>query len=195
MGIYFYNGGIRPRFNWKELGVKPEEAKAAKDLVQDIFIVTTFLDALDKLKEERRKRTIELDEFVKGLIEIISAIEYFIQYENSFTDIEINLQIGMLEKFIEVSFIFLKQIDLDKEHSFEEEYRKLREKYKKGSISTREYWKNLIVLSVKILKFIHNSRIDPILLRFLLSAILAIADYYQCVLILKRELVEDFAED
>jgi hypothetical protein len=75
---------------------------------------------------------------------------------------------------------------------FVKRFEGLRSRYEKGELNIREYWKELIELAVDILNFLHDADIPPKYLRYILSVILAFVDYFQCVLIHKRELVEDF---
>jgi len=180
----------KPVFNWKDFEISPEEAQKAKNLVEDNQIITTFLAALDLLKEQRRLRTITIDEITKGLIEIATAIEKFIEYTDAFTDLEIKLQINMLEGFIDVLCDSLKTFG--QTCPVEKRFNELKGMFDRGKMERVKYWKELIHLTVELLNYIHDLEIPPKYLRFVLSVILAFVDYFQCVLIHKRELVEDF---
>jgi hypothetical protein len=180
----------RPLFNWRDLEISPAEAEKAKLLVEDSQIIATFLKALDLLKLQRRNRSISIEEFTRGLMEVATAIERFLEHDEAFTDTEVKLQTHMLEGFID---LLCESLELFGEGCpFGNRFEDLKDKFKKGALSRRDYWRSLIGLTTEVLNFFHDSDIPPKHLRYVLSIILSFVDYFQCVLIHKRELVEDF---
>jgi hypothetical protein len=182
----------KPLFNWKQLEVSPTEAERARNLIEEDWTVSTFVEALDLLKSQRRRRAISIEDFTKGLIEIARATERFISHNEAFTETEIRLQNRMMEGFIELLCEGLRTFR--GYCPYGEELERLRNSFKRRELSPRDYWKRLINLSVQILGYLHDADIPPKYLRFILSIIMSFVDYFQCVLIHKRELVEDFSD-
>ncbi len=164
----------------------------AKPLVDDDVVIQTFFDVLDTLKEKRRKREITVEDFAKGLLEVAASAEKFINYEGSFTDFELQIQTGILIRVIEALCEILK--DVGCRLGVENRCRELRDRYRRGIISLRDYWKGLLKLSLELFRTVHDCKIPPEKLRFILPVILSLVDFLQCTLMHKRELVEDFLE-
>jgi len=177
-------------FNWKDGDLTREDAERARSIVNNGAVVSTFLDALNLLKERRLKRSVSIEDFTRGLIEIATGIEKFLEHADAFSDLEIRLQIKMLEGFVEVLCDYLKT--LRGECPYLKSFEELKRKREGGELPDRDYWRELIELTVRVLNFIHDANLPPSQLRFVLSVVLAMVDYFQCWLLHKKELVEDF---
>ncbi|NPB05613.1 MAG: hypothetical protein GXO08_04445 [Aquificae bacterium] len=149
--------------------------------------VATFFSAYERLLEARKQRLISIDEFIKGLLEIIRALSIFSEFEGVFDELELKMQAAVLNGFVQVLASFLRELEFDADGLLLE-YEKLNEERKRRNLDTVEYWRKLLEVVVGLSERLHDLPLDEKQKRYLAPFLVSFVKYFYCLLDQKREL-------
>ena len=159
-------------------------------LLNDKRIVQTFFEAYTELKEARRNKKINDDEFLKGLLEILEGLSIFTHYDEAFSEQEKEIQNSVLSGFLESAFIFMKK-HLGINCSLEEQFEDIKRRHFIGLSGISETWKGLLRLAAELSDEFQNISIPPEKKPLIIPLIVAFIKFYYWVLLQKRETLED----
>ena len=170
---------------WESLLSEPKQPSKGGDLTDDEAILKTFFETYELLKEARKVRKISLKEFFKGLVEIIKALSYFVQYENCFDEREKKMQISVLQGYLETLFEFMHN-EIALKSLYESSYRVMKEVRREGLIDINFYWKKLIMFVISLTEEIHDLDLPDEKIRLLIPFLISFLKFYQWTLVEKR---------
>jgi len=159
-------------------------------LLNDKRIVQTFFEVYTELKEARKNRKINDDEFLKGLLEILEGLSIFAQYDDAFSEEEKEIQNSVLIGFLDSAFIFMKK-HLGINSKLEERFENIKRKNLTGISDTTETWKDLLRLAAELSEEFQSISIPPEKKTLIIPLIVAFIKYYHWLLLQKRETLEE----
>jgi hypothetical protein len=138
----------------------------------------TFFEAFEELCRVRRSRKLSARDFMKGLLDVMKALNIYLKAESErISDEEIKLQIPILLGAIEAIKVFTRDY-LNLQGNGMSLYAELKEKRKKGEISLRDFYHGLIDVVVRQAQYLYDHDIDEREIRKIIPMFMAFLRYF-----------------